>query len=125
LDKFYKDGDIDRPKKRILSKDETRNYITNDGMIRKLLRHCPECGSECKGEALAKSFGVDVEFYVDCKKCGLVTWSTQPSLSPCPLRKGNLDTTAAVSLCGQTFKTLELIAENLNLEIMSSHTFYE
>lgn len=110
------------PKKGVLAKDQTRNFIVNEGQLRMLLRHCPNCQSFC-GNATVIGRGVDVDFHLDCAKCGIVTWASQPKLPDCDLNKGNLDLTAAVVLGGNTYSDIDSIASNLNLEIMSEETF--
>jgi hypothetical protein len=129
LGKFFVNEDETQPKKHVLIKDVTRNLLVNEGQLRKLLRHCPVCATDC-GEAVAVTYGVDVEFCVNCANCDdLVSWSTQPPLpsgdsEKCDLHKGNLDVTAAIVLCGRTLADWQAISRNLNLEIMSDKTFY-
>lgn len=125
LAKFFHGSDRNKPKKNFLPKNESRNIIVSERQLRLLLLHCPQCGSLC-GDTYASSFGVDVDFFVNCKNCSdLVKWSTQPDMPSCGLNKGNLDVTASVVTAGNTYEDLENIASNLNLQIMSDHTFYE
>jgi hypothetical protein len=121
---MFNKGDIKQPKQDLLPPDDSINLLVNLGLLRSLFNHCPKCGTKAFHVA-ARSYGVDVTFYIDCRSCDeVVEWSTQPAIPDTQLHRGNLDLTSAVVIPGNTHQDVQDIADMLNLQIMSKNTFY-
>lgn len=124
LKTLYNKGRQDKPKRDFLSEKIDRNFVASEVQLRKLMEHCPDCGSECS-KVGAKGYGVDATFFVDCKTCQkAVKWSTQPDITETDLHKGNLNVTAATILAGNTFQDIKDIFEIGQIKSMNESTYY-
>jgi hypothetical protein len=115
--------DIDQEEKENrLQADGTRIFLVSEQQLKQLFQCCPK-GHELLGEPVIYAIGVDVRVETYCQQCSVQKWTTFPLSEGTKLHEGNGRLTAATIVSGNTFEDVNSIANNLNLQIMTSITF--
>lgn len=104
---------------------EDRILLVCEKQLRKLLQHCPRCGSDvlpdetCTFENQGSQFRIQLVCAKNCR----FEWTSQPE-SGCVKGLTNLTLTAAILFSGIPYRKFELLAWLLNLKFISEQTYY-
>lgn len=98
-----------------------RKFLVYEQCLDKLFQHCPVCSHSCS--VTTHVIGTFVSITQTCTSCEFHRcWASQPMIGCMPA--GNIHLSAAVFFSGASFTKVERVLAALNVEGISSSTFY-
>ena len=101
-------------------------YLVYDSNLMKLFQRCSSCGCPIEQEYIERRVvGSCLQVKTICPQGHELSWESQPRLPNTRVYVGNIALPTATILTGNTYQTLNEIAETINIPIPSRTLFYE